>query len=59
MYKCTHEHTKCDGDREEHVYAVEGVHEKMELVSFETKFPNVYGSWHNGSKWSPNNLHSS
>ena len=27
MYKCTHEHT-CDGVREEHVYAVEGVMHK-------------------------------
>ena len=57
MYKCTHEHT-CDVcDRDEHVYAVEGVHVKMELVSYEPRFPNVYDLKHIGSKWSPNNLH--
>ena len=31
------EHTMCDmHERAKHVYAVDGVHAKMELVSFET-----------------------
>ena len=46
VYKCTHEHTCDGGDREKHVYAVKGVHAQMELVSFETKIPNVYSSQH-------------
>ena len=36
-YKCTHEHTMCDGDdRGKHVYAVKGAHEYVEYVSFKT-----------------------
>ena len=57
VYKCTHEHTCDGGDRGKHVYAVMGMHAKMELVSYEPRIPSVYDPKHIGSKWSPNNQH--
>ena len=56
VYKCTLQHTWCHVcEHKKHVYAMEGVYAYVDHVSYEKWIPISFGSWHIGSKWSPNN----